>query len=401
MAKKAIGPVFIILLFLYFITLVLHISAHVDVYQWDFRTHREAGKLFASGSNPYDPDILFPKAQTRFLYTYPPVTLFFYRLFAMTDYDSAFHIFLILKCILLIGLVYFWKKEFLKKDADPFFFLFCILAFNSAVFLDLIAGNINLVEQVFLWLAFSFYLRRRYLLFCLFVLLGASFKMTPVFFLILLLLCDDQKKYKYFLGSAGVFCAYLLVQYIIVPDFFSEFIRNALTVVSEKGVVVPATSKLIGDVLQSLAKISGVAVPGGIQTAVFGIVAAGAIYLTYRAYIRLDRIDRADKEMITVFLVCLLYALIHPRFKDYAYMLLIVPSYYIIKHTRFTQMAPFLFILFVLSSDRLILPAASALMAFMWKYYPLLVAWCVWGIFIYEIFALTGEAGAKPSPKRR
>jgi len=391
MAKKIIGPVFIILLFLYFITLVLHISANIDVYQWDFRTHREAGKIFASGTDPYDADILFPKARSRFLYTYPPVTLYFYKLFSLTDYDTAFHVFLILKCILLVGLVYFWKREFLKEDADPFFFLFCLLAFNSAVFLDLIAGNINLVEQVFLWLAFSFYLKQRLMLFCLFVLVAASFKMTPVFFLILLLLCDDPKKYKYFLGAAGVFFLYLFIQFVIVPEFFTQFIRNALTVVGEPGGVVPSTNKLIGDVFLVLEKMSGVAVPGVIQTAIFGLIAAGVIYLTYRTYVRLNHSETADKKMIMVLLVCLLYALIHPRFKDYAYLLLIVPSYYIIKNIRFTKMAPFLFILFVLSNERLVLPVASSIMAFIWEYYPLLVAYCVWGIFVYEIFASAKE----------
>ena len=97
MLKKIIGIAVTILLLAYFITLILHVSAHDDQYLWDFRTHREAGKILAAGSNPYDADTLFPKARTRFLYTYPPVTLFFYRLFAIPEYKTAFHIFLIAK----------------------------------------------------------------------------------------------------------------------------------------------------------------------------------------------------------------------------------------------------------------------------------------------------------------
>ena len=77
MIKKIAGIAAAILLLAYFITLILHVSAHDDQYLWDFRTHREAGKILAAGSNPYDADALFPKARTRFLYTYPPVTLFF------------------------------------------------------------------------------------------------------------------------------------------------------------------------------------------------------------------------------------------------------------------------------------------------------------------------------------
>ena len=71
MIQKIAGVAVTILLLVYFITLILHVSAHEDQYLWDFRSHRESGKILASGSNPYDADTLFPKARTRFLYTYP------------------------------------------------------------------------------------------------------------------------------------------------------------------------------------------------------------------------------------------------------------------------------------------------------------------------------------------
>jgi uncharacterized membrane protein len=95
-----------------------------------------------------------------------------------------------------------------------------------------------------------------------------------------------------------------------------------------------------------------------------------------------------------VFLICLLYALIHPRMKDYMYLLLIVPSYYVIKNTRYTKLAPFLFILFILSSERLALPIFSSVMSLIWAYYPLMIAYCVWGIFLYEIFNYENESTA-------
>jgi hypothetical protein len=69
------------------------------------------------------------------------------------------------------------------------------------------------------------------------------------------------------------------------------------------------------------------------------------------------------------------------------YLLLIVPSYHVIKNTRFTRLAPFLFILFILSADRLHLPIFSSFMSLIWAYYPLMIAYCVWGILLYEIFS--------------
>ena len=386
MPKKIAGIAIIILLLAYFITLILHVSAHEDQYLWDFRTHREAGKILASGSNPYDADILSPHARTTFLYTYPPVTLFFYRLFAIPDYRTAFHIFLIGKFILLIGLVYFWQKQFLKESGDTLFYVFCLLAFNSAVFLDMIAGNINLVQQALLWLGFSFYIKGRYTFFCLFILIAASFKMTPIFFLILMLLPDDKNKYKYFFGAGAVFLVYLLGQFLIVPDLFTGFIKNALIVVGEKGEVVPSTNKLIAVVVEMMAGIAGSPPPQALASAFFITAAAGVVFFSYKACVRLRLADVDTRSMMEVFMVCLVYALIHPRFKDYGYILLLVPSYYIIKNTAYTKLAPFLFILFIMS-NRLMLPIAASIYDIVWTYYPLMVAYCVWGLYLNLIFS--------------
>jgi hypothetical protein len=282
-ARKIFGSVVIILLLLYLLTLVLHISGNYDKYLWDFQTHREAGKIFASGSNPYDAANLPPNVRTHFLYTYPPVTLYFYQLFSLVDYKTAAHVFLIVKCLLLIGLVFYWKREFLKEDADPFFYIFCLLVFNSAVFIDMIAGNINLVEQVMLWVAFGFYIKKRLVPFCIFVLIAASFKMTPTFFIILVLLSDDKNKYKLFVGSAAAFLAYLLIQYVILPEYFTGFLKNALTVVGESGKVVPSTLKFVGAVSNTLGDISGIVLPAGLQLVIVGMIIGGVGYLTYRA----------------------------------------------------------------------------------------------------------------------
>ena len=384
MTKQIVGIVVIILLLAYSTTLILHISAHDDQYLWDFRTHREAGKILASGLNPYDADTLFPKSGTTFLYTYPPATLFFYRLLAIPEYKTAFHIFLIAKFILLVGLVYYWQREFLKEDGHILFYVFCLLAFNSTVFLDMIAGNINLVQQAMLWLAFSFYIKRRYKLFCLFTLIAASFKMTPIFFLILMLLSDDKNKYKYFFGAGAVILAYLLIQYLIVPRLFFGFIKNALIVVGEKGEVVPSTNKLIAGIFEIFSKFTGLTPPEALESTIFVMIAAAVVIFSYKACMRLKREKMDNRAILEVFMVCLVYALIHPRFKDYGYILLLVPSYYIIKNIRYPKIVPFLFILFIMS-NRMMLPIVSAIYDIIWLYYPLMVAYCVWGIYLYEI----------------
>ena len=396
MAKKIFGVVGLILLLAYFITLVLHISANVDHYQWDFRTHRKAGEIFASGLDPYDSDTLFPQAKTTFLYNYPPVTLYFYRFLAQFDYKSAYHIFLIAKCILLIGLIYFWKREFLKTNANFLFGLFCLLAFNSAVYRDLIAGNINLLEQVFLWLAFFFYIKQRLLLFCAFCLLAASFKMTPSFFLVLLLLADDKKKYHYFVGSGVAFFTYLLVQFIILPDMSISAFRNAFAVVSERGMVAPSTFAFLSDVFKWVSNNLGVTTPQAIQFAVLIVFVTAVVLLTYKALVRLNSLSVENRPMIDVFLVCLVYALIHPRLKDYAYILLIVPSFYIIMNGRFTKVNPFIFFLAILAYSPFIVPGTELIFTFFWNYYALFVAYAIWAMYLNEIFSAGKELSTAP-----
>jgi hypothetical protein len=400
MTKKIFRVVGPLLLLAYFITLVLHISAQSDQYQWDFRTHRKAAEIFAAGSDPYDPGILLSQKEANFLYTYPPFTLFFYALFNQTDDNTAFHLFLLVKCALLIGLVIFWRNAFLGPAADSLFFLFCLLVFNSAVFADLIAGNINLVEQVLLWTAFFFFLKQRFVLFCVFVLLAASFKMTPIFFIVLLLTSDHPKKYYHF-GSAGIiFLAVLAVQYLIYPDMFMGFVRNAMTVVGESGAVGPSTEKFIREIFALLSQLIGPVSPVVISAVVIAL-AALVVFLSGRAYFLLKGAPNAhpDCEKMTLFLVCLVYALIHPRFKDYAYMLLIVPSYYVMKTTRLKKAFAFMFILSILAAPHLMLPGFDFLSALMWRYFPLMIAYTVWGLYLFEIYSAAPDR--KPAIESR
>ena len=400
MAKKIakiVGPV---LLLAYFLTLVLHISAQSDQYQWDFRTHRKAAEIFAAGSDPYDSHVLFRQKGADFLYTYPPFTLFFYALFNQTDYDTAFHIFLLVKCVLLLGLVIFWRWAFLGPEGDALFFLFCLLVFNSAVFADLIAGNINLVEQILLWMAFFFYLKHRPVLFCAFVLLAASFKMTPIFFVVLVLTSDHSKKFHYFGGAVAIFLVYLFVQYLIYPEMFIGFVRNALTVVGESGAVGPSTEKFVNEIFALLSQLIGPVSPAVISAVVIAL-AALVVYLSAKAYFLLNPVpsDHPDREKMILFLLCLVYALIHPRLKDYAYMLLIVPSYYIMKTTRVNKAFGFIFVLSILAAPHLLLPGFDILSALAWRYFPLMIAYTIWGLYLYEIFSLAKNEASLSSAK--
>ena len=88
-------------------------------------------------------------------------------------------------------------------------------------------------------------------------------------------------------------------------------------------------------------------------------------------------------------MVCLVYALIHPRFKDYAHMLLLPPAYYMIRNTRFTPAVPFIFFLSILVYPPFIVPGTEIIFSFFWKYYPLMIVYAIWGMYLHEIFSLS------------
>ena len=163
-------------------------------------------------------------------------------------------------------------------------------------------------------------------------------------------------------------------------------LRNAFSVVDEPGRVGPSTHKLIQELMQWIGQMTGVDLTQaawGVAAAVMGLV----IWLSYNAYLTLRQGSTEEKARQILFLVCLVYALIHPRFKDYAYLLLIVPTYHVIKNARHLAVFPLLFILAVMASPHWVLPLWDNLSTILWKYYPLMVVFCVWGLNLHEISA--------------
>jgi hypothetical protein len=239
-----------------------------------------------------------------------------------------------------------------------------------------------------LWLGFYFFLLRRPLPFCCFILLGAAFKMTPLVFLSLLLIMVNKKKYLYFLSSCAAFLCYLLIQYIATPEMFRAFLAAATDTLIERGVYCPSMIGFLKDAFEMLMKTTGISVPQAFQRGLFYVVAAVILLVSGRAYFVLKSLKTQDKEKIILFLACLVYAIIHPRMKDYAYVLLIVPSYFIINRTGYLKIYPFLFALAILSAANITLPGLSIIYSFMWIYYPLVMAYLMWSLYLYEIFVL-------------
>src|SRR3972149_2218941 len=147
--------------------------------QWDFPVFYFSAKAFFEGGvNPHDRAKVEEYIQWKMSlngndYNYGPLTLLlFWPLSRLNDYQTAVNIYLNVRLLLLILLLYFWHREFLRDVNFAFFLAFCIFAFNGAIFIDLKAGNVSIVEQIALWAGFYFYMRRKWLVFSALVILA-------------------------------------------------------------------------------------------------------------------------------------------------------------------------------------------------------------------------------------
>lgn len=354
--------------------------------QWDFRTYYSAAKVAAAGQDPYDFEVLEKTSGTGFYCAYPPAALWFYRLFLSFDYEVAARLFLFLKCGLLLGLMAIWTGVFLRGESKALFFLFCLLAFNRTISLDLAAGNISILEQFLIWAAFAFYVKRRFPLFCLLIVLAASVKMLPILFLFLVLAADDKRKYAYFGASAAAFFLYLSVQYVLGPRMFMAFLKGASRTLEEGGIIAPSTLAFLREASEGLAARLGIALPVGAEWILFGLAALAVLSISSAACFALRSADTADRGTSMIFFACAVYAIIHPRFKDYSFILLLVPSYAVMKRTKISGAFPFLFLLSVLPVPLLLPTGAFSLRSLFWNHYPLLIAYGVWAMYVFEFF---------------
>jgi len=359
----------------------------------DFGTSYYAGKAYAQGLNPYDNKILSQIAGDTVWapFVYSPPTLWFFRIFSGLDYQTATYLLLSLKGVLLFALMYLWGKAILQKKADLLFPLFCLFAFHAAILGDIRSGNISIVEEFLIWLAFYFYLKNSRLLFCLFILLAAFFKLTPIIFMALLFFGEREKRYTYLLGSCIIFGAILLASYTASPLLFRGYLHNmALSAMhGEHGAINPATLPLIADVFGFLQERTNLTVPQAIPWAVFFAIAAAIVFVSWQSCIALRASKDQNKDRVLVFFACVVYALILPRFKDYSYILLLVPTYFIVTRVSYTKGFALILlsesVITVLSGVNLPVSLLNT-NVFPLGYYPLVLAYCVWALYLYTMW---------------
>ncbi len=380
----------------YCIRLLYGFAQGASSLQWDFKTYYYAAKAHQAGLNPYSLADLSRVAGTsiELRYVYPPIILYFFRIFALLPYTTAYWAWLLLKILLLIALLRLWTKVFLSKEADPVFYIFCAVAFTGGLFQDIVAGNISILEQFLLWQAFSFYLKRRTVFFCIFLTLAGLFKLTPMLFFLLLLFRKEKKMYIYGAVSLIIFATIVLIPLLIYPNFGHDFLNNAIHLDERAEQYNPSTLSLIKDVCDLAEKHIGIRIHDAIEMVLFLGICAIVVGVSFWVLQRSSRLIEAD-ERIGLFLSCFVYALVMTRFKVYSYILLIPPAYYLIKNIKHVNASTLLFLIAASPTPEVALGFGLFGMMVA-SYFLLILVFGLWGLFAYEMVVTARESINQP-----
>ncbi len=270
-----------------------------------------------------------------YAYYYPPLSFLLYRQFAKLPYPRAYHAYLMLKALALLGVFWLWGgRRFMDFGAmgwgrAALFAGLSLALFNAPVYQDLRMGNVTVYEELFLWLGFWCFVEGRPFGFCLAVMTGSLFKLTPLAFLGLLAFMPGspwQTRARYAAGTAAAFALVVWGPFLFYPELWPTYVHNIAFAGHEKGGAInPSVFHLIYDWVGPHKCDADLMLPviNALYLAWCALVAA----VTAKAIWGLRREwDDPGVRRDILFLACFAYALVMPRFKDYMHMLLVVPA---------------------------------------------------------------------------
>ena len=297
--------------------------------QWDFETYYYAGAAYRAGLNPYALDALSSVAgkTVELPFLYPPVTLAIFVPLSLLSIHLAAGLWLGLKSLLLVFLVWLWGREFLGGLGLTVLLSTTLLGFNLAVLWDLRTGNVAIIEAAILWLAFTNYIRRRLLLTALLIALASAFKLLPILLLGVIAMSRQPAKVRLRWMAVGVAVLLTLVAW---P---TPLLPGSISALSSASV----GNRPYGDINPSALGMADWFVSTIELPASAGPVVSVMLYLAYCAAILasglriLFREYESDSRVDQVISIVLLWLLLSPRVMVYSYVMAIVPVLYVVQ----------------------------------------------------------------------
>jgi hypothetical protein len=367
------------------------IVGKLHVYQWDVMVYWWSGRAFAHGASPYGP---IPQQPEYLHFVYPPLVAALFAPLSVLNVAAMKVLWLVLKLAAFVATVRLWRKRIgVEQDAVPALFYFTF-AFGSAVLVDVTSGNIAIFEQLLLWLGFAALLSRRWWTFATLVVVAAQAKLTPVFFLGLLLVIDERPRWSPFIGGSLLFVLGLGANALLLPGQTREFLAS-ITALGERGWGDPSTLGVMEDLVDQL---RGLRLPLPAVTAHLLYLAAVAtvFWLTVRWW-RARRAAGTSDPLLVVLVTLAVYALVMPRMKDYSYVALLPVGWYVLATHR--QLSASLAVLAVLVPRPLPqLKLWLPLVPQVYTYAPLIAALVLWSMLTAPAPATDSRAAADQEP---
>ena len=349
------------------------ILGKLHVYQWDVGVYWWGGSAFAHGVSPYGP---IPRAPEYLHFVYPPLVAAVFSPFSVLNLSATKVLWLLLKLVAFVATIRIWRRRIgVDQHAVPALFFFTF-AFGSATLVDFTAGNIAIFEQCLLWLGFAALLSRRWWLFTLLVVVAAQAKLTPIFFLGLLLVVDERPRWAPFVVGALLFAATLGANLVFLPEQSREFLTS-ISALRERGWGDPSTLGVMEDLVDQL---RGLRLPLPLATAYVLYLAAVAAVLAHTVrWWRARRAAGASEPLVIVFVTLAVYALVMPRMKDYSYVALLPVGWYVLALQRHVA-APLAVLAVLVPRPVPQLKLWLPLVPQVYTYAPLLAALVLWSV---------------------
>ncbi len=392
--KKITAAILLVICGIMLAYYIVKVATIPDI-QWDLKLYQSAVKVFFEGGNYYDFELLKEKGSP-LPFGYSPYAIYFLLFLGVGSFQKVAFLWLGIKVGVLIVLFFIWKKIFYeyfdKRNSWVFFCLFLVWslrAFNRAIYADLYAGNISIIEELLIWSGMLFLLvRRRYLIFGLYLLIASFFKVLPIF-LIGLVLVAGTGKIKGKIKKLGIIALISLVVWgaglLIMPTEFGEwsgFLKLISFMPPEVGKVNPAILPFIREIIGN----------GGraLELILYFLWVFTVFLISFIVSRHISKTDFSAKrkEKYLFFLWCLVFPIIMPRFKDYTFIFLLPIFYYslyeVIKESKKWALKAVAFLLLAFSFFFMEKGNVGIIVIDYWPLLVTIISWIVFTFFIMK-----------------
>jgi len=369
-----------------------------EQYQWDLRVFHAAPAALENGVNPYEknsPALAIPPALS---YLYPPLLLYVFKPLSNLPYSTAHLLWFVLKLGALGALLLLWHRHFERLHVKWPLALFFLFAFKSALLRDITAGNIAIFEQLGLWAAFYCILIQRPYVAGAIIAVTAQAKLMPVVFLGLLLICGPARSWRPFVASLALFTVLLALNYVLMPEMSEQYLRalgSSNPNLDERGEINPCSLAMLRDAAAFLASL-GVPLTATFVNSVYLLYVAAVGIAVLFAWLKYkERLSSVDPKLL-IYFACVLFTLTMPRVKDYTYILLLIPTLFVIRHVKIGPSVPLLAVfLFLPPSVESYVPGLGmSFLRWLQAYSPWIIAWFLLPFLWEEI----RRAAVRPLP---